>query len=211
VVVQRPRAGAPITFMMTFTPSVVAANASARIAAEFLAPLAAEVKFDVDDIDADTGEIAFDLDADPYAQRTVRGAIARPVIDGTIDGWRVAAEVVTNPVLGSRQQVSTLAITDENGEFELRLAPDVDVVDLVVAPPAAADPDHWPSVRLRDRVVTATVPVIDIPSMGAPSLASVVVTGVDGSGATVDVAGATVLVQLTNRRAAVASWRSRPA
>lgn len=197
VVVQRPRAGAPITFMMTFTPSVVAANASARIAAEFLAPLAAEVKFDVDDVDADTGEIAFDLDADPYAQRTVRGAIARPVIDGTIDGWRVAAEVVTNPVLGSRQQVSTLAITDENGEFELRLAPDVDVVDLVVAPPAAADPDHWPSVRLRDRVVTATVPVIDIPSMGAPSLASVVVTGVDGSGATVDVAGATVLVQLT--------------
>ena len=197
VVVQRPRAGTPITFTMTFTPSVVAANATARIAAEFLAPIAAEVKFDVDDIDADTGEIAFDVDADPYNQRTLRGVIARPVVDGSLDGWRVAAEVVTNPVLGSRQVVSTLTITDEEGAFELRLAPDVDVIDLVVAPPSSADPDHWPSVRLRDRVVTATVPVIDIPSMGQPSVASVAVTAVDGSGATVDVAGATVLVQLT--------------
>ncbi|MBK9033294.1 MAG: hypothetical protein IPL61_18815 [Myxococcales bacterium] len=196
VALARPRAGAPLDYMVTFTPATQPRTPGGRVAAEFLAPAMLDRQFSSDDIDLDTGTIQFDLDLDPAQQRAMAGQLTRPVIDGPVAGWRVVAEVVTNPVVGARQVVSTLAITDEAGMFELRLPTGTDVVDVLLSPPLAADIDHRPSVRMRDVVVSASMPAVDVPLLGQPVEATIAVTGVAGAGGTVAVDGATVVVRL---------------
>lgn len=193
--VARPRVGAPLPFTVTFTPSQLA-GPDGWAPAQFLAPASADVELDAGAIDLDTGVITRDLAFDPATQRVVHGRIVRPIADGPVQGWRVSGEVVTNPTLGARQVASTLVVTDELGEFDLRVRADTPIVDLVVAPPATAELEHRPSVRLRDVVVGAALPDLQIPLLGQPRSAVIDVRGVDGSGATMAIDGATVVVRL---------------
>lgn len=195
VALVRPTASAPRTFHAVFTPAVVV-TAGALVPATLLPPVAVEVTLTADQIDADSGAIVHDFGFDPAAQRWVRGRIVRPIADGPVAGWRVTAEVVTNPVLGSRSMISTLAVTDDLGEFDLLVPTSTTVADVLVQPPPEADADHRPSVRLRDQVLGTTMGDIAIPLLGQPKLATVDVRGVDGAGAAIAVDGATVVVRL---------------
>jgi len=195
VALARPTAAAPRTFTAVFTPALVVA-ADTLVPATLLPPVAVDVTLTADAIDADSGAIVHDFDFDPGAQRWVRGRIVRPVADGPVAGWRITAEVVTNPVLGSRSMISTLAVTDDLGEFDLLVPPETTIADVLVQPPPEADADHRPSVRLRDQVLGTALADIAIPPLGQPTSARVDVRGVDGAGAAIAVDGATVVVRL---------------
>ncbi len=195
VALARPTASAPRTFTAVFTPALVV-TPGALVPATLLPPVAVEVTLTAEEIDADSGAILHDFGLDPMTQRWVRGRIVRPIADGPVAGWRVTAEVVTNPVLGSRSMISTLAVTDDLGEFDLLVPPDTTVADVLVQPPPEADADHRPAVRLRDQVLGTTMADIAIPLVGQPKLAVIDVRGVDGAGAAVAVDGATVVVRL---------------
>lgn len=193
--VPRPRDGNAVALTLAFAPSTAALGEGLPSPAMLHPPFATEVVIREEDIDLVSGKIVRDLALDPAALRTVTGRITRPTTAPS-GGWLVKAEVESfgGENAGTRQVVSTLAITDEEGNYTLRIAPEREVVDVVCVPPSTAG--NRPSVRAKDVVVTEQMRDIGIPQLGVPEEVRFAVTGTDGSGGTFDVDGATVTVRL---------------
>ena len=200
LVVPEPRADAPIALTLTFTPSKLPLGAGLPSPAMLMAPFEDQLVLTADAIGAN-GKITRDLALDPSTLRTVTGRITRP-FTAQRDGWQLQADVVVEGAAGARQLVSTIAVTDVEGNFTLRVATEYPVVDvLCTPPPSPSDPleDVRHSVRARDVVVAElTGPMRDIvvPQPSAAEPVEFRVRGTDGSGGTVDVDGATVIVRL---------------
>lgn len=197
--VPRPRVGAPVALTISFSPSQVPIGLGLPSPAMLHPPIATEMVLVADDLDVATGKIARDLDLDPALLRVVTGRIVRPTL--AVVGWQLQAEVEIfgGENAGARQVVSTRAVTDADGNYTIKIAPDHEVVDVVCAPPPGAVPAmsaNRPSVRAKDVVVTAQLRDIAVPELGAPASVRFAITGRDSTGATIDVDGATVVVRL---------------
>ena len=200
LIVTRPRVDAPVTMTVAFTPSQIPFGQYLPSPAMLIAPHQVEVVVTATDVDARTDKIAYDLALDPANLRTVSGRITRPST-APVEGWQLQAEVVVETGAGARQLVSSLAVTDSEGYFTLRVASDYPVVDVVCSPPSSGGPigESRPSVRARDVVIADLVgPMREmvVPQLGAPVAVGFDVTGTDGSGGEIAVDGATVVVRL---------------
>jgi len=197
--VTAPRGDVEVTMTLAFAPAQTAIATGLPSPAMLMAPYTAELTIDADDIDERIGKVTHDLALDPAALRRVLGHMSRPST-APLAGWQLQAEVVLEGTAGARQRVSTLAITDANGDFELLIAPGFEVADVVCSPPTSATPvgESRPSVRAHDVVLTGAGYDLMVPQLGAPTPVTFDITGTDSSGGTLGVDGARVMVRLAH-------------
>ena len=112
-------------------------------------------------------------------------------LENPMPGMKVKAEMPG----ASARRVSSLAFTDDQGHFSLRILRDlgIDEVEIIAEP---RDGMNVPTVRVRHVAISEAVPleplVIELPSFGDPVPYSLPIEGADGSGGTEPIAGATV-------------------
>lgn len=191
--VPRPTGGGSITVALAYTPSTAPLGEGLPSPAMLHPPYATELT--ITEADIAGSKITRDLALDPAALRTITGRITRPTTAPS-GGWQVKAEVESfgGENAGTRQLVSTLATTDDEGNYTLLLPTELQVVDVVCSPPSTAG--NRPSVRAKDVVVTEQMRDLAIPQLGVPEEVRFDVTGLDSTGGTSVVDGATVTVRL---------------
>ena len=188
-----PRPDEPATYTVAIIPSIEPLGANLPAPAQFFPPQRFSVT--INPADAEVG-IERDFQLGGVATKTITGRIAPA--GGVLAGWRVRAEAADADALGTFALASNIAVTASNGEFALTIPDGPTVVDLVVEPPPQPNRNDPvpPYVRVRDHVVTAGLPTIEIPAVARLVSLPVQVDGTDGNGAPLGVAGATVRARL---------------